>query len=260
MAPRKAGAQPTRTTADTPGAGKKRRAGKSAGGEAHGYPGADAWQLFAAEAAYADGMFKSALGDDTGCVAALRQSLETLPTYAPAILSLGSVEYQRHRPAHGRKLFLSLLDLPDNTPDLVEIIDKAGDFLIGRKRYGDGLELYRRAAKRFPCVAVLHQGSGCSAGHQGLYDEAVVSSRTALDLDPENQKFTNDFGWSLYEAGRLTEARDVLERAVAMDPSDELAAENLRLCARDLEARKCRGVSSNRQTSGKTRQAKRDAT
>ena len=260
MARRKAGSQQTRTAADTPGAGKKRRAGKSAGREAHRYPGVDGWQLFAAEAAYADSMVKSALGDGVGCLAALRQSIEALPTYAPAILSLGSAEYQRRRPAQGCKLFLSLLELPDDTPDLVEIIDKAGDFLIGRKRYGDGLELYRRAAKRFPCVAVLHQGSGCCAGNQRLYDEALASSRTALDLDPENQKFTNDFGWSLYEAGRLTEARDGLERAVAMDPSDELAAENLRLCARDLEARKGRGVSSNRRTSGRKRQAKRDAT
>ena len=100
MARRKAGSQQTRTTADTPGAGKKRRAGKSAGREAHGYPGADGWQLFAAEAAYADSMVKSALGDGVGCLAALRQSLEALPTYAPAILSLGSVEYQRRRAHH----------------------------------------------------------------------------------------------------------------------------------------------------------------
>lgn len=260
MARRKARSHQTRTLTDAPAAGSRRRDDRIVEREGHGYSGADGWQRFAAEAAYADSIVKSALGDGTGCLAALRQSLGALPTYAPAILSQGSVEYQRRRPAQGRRLFLSLVELPEDTPDLVEIIDKAGDFLIGKRRYGDGLELYRRAAKRFPRVAVVHQGRGCCAGHQGLYDEAVAASRTALDLDPENQEFTNDLGWSLYEAGRLTEARDVLERAVAMDPRDELAAENLRLCIRDLEASKERRGSSGRRTLRKTRQAKRDST
>lgn len=40
----------------------------------------------------------------------------------------------------------------------------------------------------------------------------------------------NDLGWSLVQSGALQEARVVLERAVAMDPTDELARENLRLC------------------------------
>ncbi len=40
----------------------------------------------------------------------------------------------------------------------------------------------------------------------------------------------NDLGWALYEAGRLREAVELLERAVAADPSYELARENLRIC------------------------------
>jgi Flp pilus assembly protein TadD len=51
-----------------------------------------------------------------------------------------------------------------------------------------------------------------------------------LALDPENQKYVNDLGWSLFEADLLVEARQVLKRAVAMDPSDDLARENLRYC------------------------------
>jgi Flp pilus assembly protein TadD len=123
-----------------------------------------------------------------------------------------------------------LLDLPGDTPDLCEIIDKAGDYLIERRAYVDGLDLYRRAADRFPNVAVFHQGVGCCAGHLGRHDDAIAASRAALELEPDNQKFVNDLGWSLYQAGRLAEARRMLERAVAMDPTDALAAENLRLC------------------------------
>ena len=38
--------------------------------------------LFAAEAAYADSIFRGALGDSQGCIDALRRSIECMPTYA----------------------------------------------------------------------------------------------------------------------------------------------------------------------------------
>ena len=75
------------------------------------HPAGEGWRRFNAEAAYAQSIFRSALGDAQGCIAALRQALEVLPTYAPAILSLGSVQYQKGPRATGRRLFLSLLGL-----------------------------------------------------------------------------------------------------------------------------------------------------
>ena len=187
-------------------------------------------QDFYAEAEYADSILRSALGDHEGSIAALRRSLECKPTYAPAILSLGSVEYQLGKRAEGQELFRSLLSLPDNTPDLCEIIDEAGSFLINIGAYKDGLELYRSAVERFPAAAVLHQGIGCCAGHEECHEEAIAASERALQLEPDNQKFVNDLGWCLLEAGRIQQARRTLERAVSMDPSNALARENLRLC------------------------------
>ena len=77
----------------------------------------------------------------------------------------------------------------------------ATDFLIGIREYADGLELYRAAARRFPEVAVMHQGRGCCAGHMGEREEAVSASRRALELEPDNQRFVNDLGWSLAQSG-----------------------------------------------------------
>jgi hypothetical protein len=69
--------------------------------------------LFAAEAAYADSIFRGALGDSQGCIDALRRSIECMPTYAPALLSLGTVEYQlghiRQRGGISLRNFLSCL-------------------------------------------------------------------------------------------------------------------------------------------------------
>ena len=190
---------------------------------------------FSAEAQYAASIVRSALGDMEGSLRALEVSLEVDPEYAPAILSMGSVEYQRGNSEGGRRLLLSLVSLPPSAVDggeaeLVEIVDEAGDFLIQSENYADGLELYRAAVIRFPEHSVLHQGAGCCAGHEGHHDEAIAASEAALELDPENQKYVNDLGWSLFEAGLLDKARQVLDRAVAMDPSDDLARENLRFC------------------------------
>src|SRR5258707_4251991 len=86
--------------------------------------------LFAAEAAYAESILRTALGDSQGCIDALRRSLEFMPTYAPALLSLGTAEYQLGRRAEGWNLFMKVFELPNDTKDLCVIIDKAGDFLI----------------------------------------------------------------------------------------------------------------------------------
>jgi Tfp pilus assembly protein PilF len=97
----------------------------------------------------------------------------------------------------------------DGAPDGTEIIDAAGDFLIQRGEYADGLELYRAAVQRFRDVGVFHQGRGCCAAHKGEFREAVAASRRALAIEPDNQKFVN---------------------VRAMDLADELAQENQRLC------------------------------
>jgi tetratricopeptide (TPR) repeat protein len=200
----------------------------------------DGWILFEAEGAYADSMVRSAIGDIEGCIRALERAVEIKPDYAPAVLALGSVEYQRERKEEGRKLLFSLLSMLDDASDRVQIIDTAGDFLIERGEYADGLELFQAAAARLPEVGVFHQGTGCCAAHLGRLEEAVAASRRALEIEPENQKFVNDLGWCLAQSGALHEARAMLERAVALDSSDDLARENLRQCNETI-ARRPRG-------------------
>jgi len=217
-----------------------------------------AGRLFKAEGEYADSIVRTAMGDVKGAIAALTRALEFVPGYAPATFSLGTVEYQRCNRAAGRRLFHSLLSCPADTPDLCDIIDHAGDFLIGRRAYKDGLELYRAAALRFPDVAVFHQGAGCCSGHEGLHEEAIAASRRALELEPGNASFVNDLGWSLLEAGRLSEAQETLSRAVAMDPDDELAAENLRFCVMKL-ARVPENSATSNQSLQPTSRARRSA-
>jgi len=192
--------------------------------------GARRERQFRAESEYAGSIFRGALGDIEGSILALKHSLKAMPTYAPAILSMGSVLYQTGRVAEGRKLFQSLLSLPKNTADIRQIIDEAGTFLSRFGAYDDGLAIYRTAVQKYPDDPGLFQGLGYCAGSAGLHEEAVSANQRALELDPENQKLINDLGWALFQAGHLAQARETLERAVSKNPSDELANENLRYC------------------------------
>lgn len=194
---------------------------------------------FAAEAAYADSIFRAACGDLSGAVAAIEQALRFKPDYAPGILSMASVEYQRGSRAEGKRLFVTLVSMPEGTEDLYQIIDKAGTFLIQSREYADGLELFRAAAERFPGVAEFHQGIGCCAGQEGLFNEAVAASQQAVQLDPANAAYLSDLGWTLLLAKRYPEAREALIRAVDIDPTNELARQNLRVCEKRM-ARKGR--------------------
>ena len=197
-------------------------------------------RLFMAEAAYAHSMVMSAMGDIDACIARLEESLEHVPTYAPAILALGSIDYQLDDAEQGRRRLFSLLDLADHEgptaePDLAEILDLAGEFLIGRSDYRDGFELYQQAVAHYPEVAALHQGLCVCAGHQGHQDLALRAAEAALALEPDNQAVVNDLGWTLYERGELDRALSYLQRAVELDPEDPLAEENLRICREALD-------------------------
>ena len=196
------------------------------------------WQSFHAEAAYADSIFQMALGDTERSVAAAERALALRPDYPPAVLTMGSIEYQRGRQSEGKRLFLSLLSLSDDACDVSEVIDEAGSFLIQTKKYADGLDLFRGAVERFTDRANLYQGLGCCAAHEGFFDEAVAAYEKGLALEPKRQDLVNDLGWSLYESGRLEMAKEVLLRAVSMDPSDELARENLRMCQQAISKKR----------------------
>ena len=119
----------------------------------------DGWQLFGAEAQYAESIFRNALGDIEAAIAAAQRVLDIKPDYAPAILTMGSIEYQRGREAKGRRLFHSLLSLPDEFGDLWQVIDKAGNFLIQRKKYREALEIYKGAVSSFPIAQSFTKGS-----------------------------------------------------------------------------------------------------
>lgn len=142
------------------------------------------------------------------------------PLYAPAMLTVGSIEYQLGREEEAMKLFIGLIKLPKDEEDLSTIIDKAGDFLINQDDYENALALYCAAEKAYPQEVVYALGAGYCIGKLGHYKESVEKYRRADALEPNNYKHLNDLGYSLLEAGEFEEAEEVLQRSISLAPAD----------------------------------------
>jgi tetratricopeptide (TPR) repeat protein len=155
-------------------------------------------------------------------------SLAIDPLHAPALLTVGSSEYQHGFVDEAMELFLTLTTLPEDEEDLDEIIDKAGDFLLDEEDFENALKLYLAAESAFPEVAVFPCGSGYCYYQLGNIEEMVRKARRAADLEPENYIRLNDLGFALLEAGFLDEAEEWLRKAVDLAPRDyDLARGNL---------------------------------
>lgn len=150
------------------------------------------------------------------------------PLYAPALLTVGSIEYQLGREQEGFELLMRLTTLPGDEPDLHIIIDKAGDCMLDEEDLAGALKLYQAASDRFPDMALYHIGLCFCHGKLGHHAEAVVHARRANDLEPDNPEHLNDLGWSLVEAGQIDEAEQILRRAIALSPETyRLPRENM---------------------------------
>ncbi len=150
------------------------------------------------------------------------------PSFAPAMLTVGSLEYQYGRADEALSVFLELTTLPPDTEDLAEIIDKAGDFLIDQEDTLRAEQLYAAAVRAYPEVAVYRVGLGYCLAQAGQFDESVAQHQRAVELEPDNYLHLNDWGYSLLQIGLLDEAEQVLQRAVKLAPPDyTLAKGNL---------------------------------
>ena len=72
---------------------------------------------FTAQGQYAESMVRWSLGDLEASIQALEHALEIDSGYAPAILSMGTMEYERGKEGHGKELVLLLVSLPTSGVD-----------------------------------------------------------------------------------------------------------------------------------------------
>jgi tetratricopeptide (TPR) repeat protein len=167
------------------------------------------------------------------------------PLFAPALLTVGSLEYQYGRVEGAMECFLTLPSLPQNEPELIEIIEKASRFLLDQRDYRNALRLCQAAAEAGPTVAAYWSCVSYSLGHLGRKEDAISAARWAVELDGRNHVHLTDLGWTLVEDCQYEEARVVLREAIALAPPDYVLARN-NLLELEKRMRRQRGAKRRR--------------
>ena len=78
---------------------------------------------------------------------------------------------------------------------------------------------FGRALALDPNYALAHHWYGEFLGLMGRYDEAIAHLRTAIALEPQSLAIQSDLITPLLRAGRVAEARTVVEAAAATNPN-----------------------------------------
>jgi len=150
------------------------------------------------------------------------------PEYAPALLSVGCYEYGSGRKRQGMHLLFQLTELSPHTPDWVEIVDKAGSFLVNFGAHDNACRVYQAALEVRPGQLEFITGLGWALCRAGKQAEALPWLKKAVAKAPAESSVLNDYGWALAELGRFEEAEPALEKAVQLaPPGDELPLNNL---------------------------------
>ncbi len=150
------------------------------------------------------------------------------PTYAPAVLTVGSIEYQLGRKEEAMTLFLALPGMEDTTDDLIEIAAAAGEFLLDQRDYENGERFFAFLADAFPKHLAFQSDAGYCASKAGRKDEAVQWHRKVVVAQPLDVDSLSDLGWSLVQADDYEEAEQVLKKAIELDPEHEMAQANIK--------------------------------
>ncbi len=144
------------------------------------------------------------------------------PEYAPALLTVGSIEYQYGRIDEAMDLFLALVKLSEKDVDIEDmsvVVDKAAGFLIDNEDFENALELFTAAIREHPSKGLYYNGLSYCYARTGQFEEAVEQARRSVELEPANHEYLSDLGWALTEEGNFNEAKTILEKAVAISPS-----------------------------------------
>jgi tetratricopeptide (TPR) repeat protein len=125
----------------------------------------------------------------------------------------------------------TLQTLSTERPESLQPAARLGDLLRARERYAEAAVAYDAAVARAgdgPSTWPLLYARGIALERSGQWPRAEADFKRALQLSPEQPYVLNYLGYTWVERGEnLAEARQMLERAMALRPNDGNIADSL---------------------------------
>jgi predicted O-linked N-acetylglucosamine transferase (SPINDLY family) len=140
------------------------------------------------------------------------------------IFELARQHRQAGRLAEAEELYLRLLSLQPNNPDILHLLG-----LVAHQRgaLDSAVQWIRRAIAVAPSVVSFHNNLGNALKDQGSLEEAVEAYRHAIRLGPDMAHPYINLGTALNEQGRRDEAIAAYKQALKLDPMAPQAYTNL---------------------------------
>jgi len=113
--------------------------------------------------------------------------------------------------------------------DLILAADLAANACASLKLYKIGIHIYELALLKFKHPKLMN-GISYFYGKTRQYDLALQYSKMAVEAEPKNPFFLNDYGYTLFKMGRLEEARSAYEKGAGLKSDYELIRNNLKEC------------------------------
>ncbi|MEZ6068014.1 MAG: tetratricopeptide repeat protein [Planctomycetaceae bacterium] len=194
-------------------------------------PSEPRWHHLLGCAAESDGQFDLA-------VRALRRSLELAPRHSATAVHLGHVHLRRNELEEARKIFTTLLTLPDNLPSAQAGL---GAIALAERRYPAAIEHFTAVLQAVPDADQFHYSLGMAHRGAGDVEQARVhlSRRGSRGLKPRDE-WLDDLPNLLrsehsimlrarlaYNAGAMGDAIREFERALEIAPENVAAHINL---------------------------------
>lgn len=132
------------------------------------------------------------------------------------------------RQALGEETGSNNLGIDPSSTDPIALGDMA-DRLFAARRFEKAIPLYRRVLELEPADAETYNDLGLSLHYIGQAEEAQQVLQEGTELAPEFQRIWLSLGFVALQNDKPELAREALERAEALDPGTDIAAEAARL-------------------------------
>jgi serine/threonine-protein kinase len=98
-----------------------------------------------------------------------------------------------------------------------------------------GIAEGKKAVELAPDLAIAHHGLAIALNCACRSEEALVSMRKAVELEPLTSLFQGHVGWTLHNLGRDDEAWDYLQATIKVHPNDYYVFRIMMYCANSPE-------------------------
>ncbi|VDO88494.1 unnamed protein product [Haemonchus placei] len=181
---------------------------------------------------YSYGEVEKLLGNNDKAEQLFQAAFNAAPTHIPTLLTMAHLRNKQNRTSESNEWFSKALAIAPNSADVHHHIGLAaasrGDVARAEMAYKNALKLVSTHADSLKSLAALLR-------EQHRYDKSEEVLRTLMNHHPTSETLS-DYGAILHLTGKLEEAKRFYEKSLMLDPSNNVAKENLRRLERKLSS------------------------